>query len=1275
MVFRLLLPKTLLSVSLAVTALIANAQSGFFEPASSAQQARTAAPVTDNIRQFSTYRLRTADMRSYLAKAPLEFAPNSTALRLDIPLPNGTVEPFAMLESPILAPAIAAQHPEIKTYTGRGQSHANYTIRLSFTSSGFDAIILGVNGDAVYYTKASANPTESLYRTYFARDVKAPDVVKPFGTQGNKCGTTGPAETVGPDNGRGARLNSAQNNTGTTLRTFRLAVAVTGEFTQRAPYSGNVTAAFNGLIGYVNRMNAVYRRELAVAFTLVTGENTVYADPATDPYTNTNQITMLAENQTNLDNATVLGSANYDVGHVLSFEGGSGGGIAASPSICSSSQKAQGVSGIGDGSFAPIFDDQLLSHEIGHQFGMSHSFNSSIPVCTTREAATSVEPGAGATIMSYGFTCSGMAGNDNYENTFQPFLNFHTANYQQAVNTINANSCFTSGALANAVPVIGTFPVNTTIPRSTPFELTGAATDADGQTLSYQWEGTNIGTETPTGTTLADRTKPPFFRSYTPVATGTRTFPRLAAILNGTNNAVGDKLPSVGIATTHRLTVRDDVGGLTNREVTVTIDGNSGPFLETTNLAGSYQGNSAQTITWSVNNTDQAPVNCANVSILLSTDGGMTFPTTLLANTPNDGTESVTLPNLTTSMARIKIVAVNNVFFDISNANFAIAEAVNQPPVAAVIGDQTGTLDAAFSFTVPAFTDPENQTLSYIATGLPASLTFDAATRVISGIPTTLGAATVTIVASDPASATASASFTITINSPAATPIVKVNSNDPSAAEGAPATQTTGSPQAKNSRAAANLPVEDSGFIRFERTNGTGTLVINYQVGGSATNGVDYDALPTSVTFAEGQTVLLSELDPIEDDIVEGDETIIITLIDEAGYDPDPNEITTTLTLKDNDSAPGSLTISSFVCNTTSAGLSSVNFVVGYAGGTFTPALPPLLIIGVTGNGQLGQSYTFAGFDANVNTLTVQDQASRSTYFTWDFRAACAVAPPQPPTPTGSLTITSFVCNTTSMGLSSVNFVVGYPGGTFTPAVAPLFINGVTGNGQLGQSYTFAGFDGNVSTLTVQDAASRSTYFTWNFRAACAVAPSQPPTPVSSLTITSFTCNAASAVSSVNFVVGYPGGTFTPAVAPLFINGVTGNGQLGQSYAFTGFDANVSTLSVQDAATRSTYFTWDFRAACASGARRGVEVAAPWQMSLLGNPATRDVTVLIDGAQGQALTIELLTTAGRTITSRQILPATTRHREVFDVAGQPAGLLLLRTRSDTRSQSIKVIKE
>lgn len=524
-----------------------------------------------------------------------------------------------------------------------------------------------------------------------------------------------------------------------------------GEFT--AEHGGTQAGSFAGAVGYVNRMTALYRRDLGVNFTLVSGTNLVYTNAATDPYDNNDQGAMLDENHNNCN--TVIGAANYDVGHVWGYVGGSGGGVAYFQSLCNAGIKGGGVSGEGDlSSYAQVFMDQLLFHEVGHQFGMSHSYNSSIPVCTTRNGPTSVEPGSGATVMSYGFTCD----TDDYFSTGAPqtgpVLQFHAASLAQANAYIaGGGNCFTSITPGNTSPDV-TVPSNFTIPKLTPFALTGSATDVDDDALTFCWEGMNIGTMTPNAGTLTDLTQPPFFRSYgiPDSAAATRTYPLLSAILNGTNNAKGDKLPFSGYCNDASpdgsRQQRDWRRGFFCRCYRYGKSRNRAIFRND-QPCGSYPALSTQTITWSVNGTSAAT---PNVKISLSTDGGLTFPITLLASTSNDGSELVTLPNNPTTTARIKVEAVGNIFFDISNVNFTIT------PAAVV----TCPANSAVCVNAPAFA---------LTGGLPAGGTYSG-TGVSAGMfnPSTAGVGMHTITYTNGGSCT----FVITVN---ALPVVTCPAN------------------------------------------------------------------------------------------------------------------------------------------------------------------------------------------------------------------------------------------------------------------------------------------------------------------------------------------------------------------------------------------------------------------------------------------------------------------------------------------------------------------
>ncbi|WP_343487541.1 Calx-beta domain-containing protein [Allomuricauda sp. d1] len=90
--------------------------------------------------------------------------------------------------------------------------------------------------------------------------------------------------------------------------------------------------------------------------------------------------------------------------------------------------------------------------------------------------------------------------------------------------------------------------------------------------------------------------------------------------------------------------------------------------------------------------------------------------------------------------------------------------------------------------------------------------------------------------------------------------------------------------------------------VSLDQTNNTGAPVtVNYTVGGTANSGSDFTPLSGSVNIPNGQIDNEIELEPIDDGLVENDETVILT-IDSGSYDiGNPNSATATIL--DNDVA------------------------------------------------------------------------------------------------------------------------------------------------------------------------------------------------------------------------------------------------------------------------------------------------------------------------------------------------------------------------------------
>jgi len=609
-------------------------------------------------------------LKEKLKVAPLEDTPDAdrNAVVITLPTPEGTFHRFRIVDSPIMEQGLADQFPEIKTYMGQGIDDPTAVVRLDTTPAGFHAQVLaaggaggGPNQDRSYWIDPYTKNDTVLYTSYHKSGLR--------NTHGFACFTTGhfelPAE-LKKDNGFNDRTSGA------TRRQYRLANACTGEYAL-AVGGGTVAGAQAAIVTAINRVTGVYELECAIRLVLVANNTSIlYTNGATDPYTNNNGGTMLGQNQTNL--TTIIGSANYDIGHVFST---GGGGVAGLGVVCKAANKAWGVTGLPSPTGDPFYID-YVAHEMGHQFGGNHNFNGTGGNCSggNRNASTAYEVGSATTIMGYAGICSP----DDTQSNSSAYFGFRS--HEEILAYAASQTCSSNTATGNNFPVVDA-GLNYTIPANTPFALTPASSsDADGDVLTYCWEENDLGVaQGAVGGIFIDNGTSPFIRSYTGTTNPTRTIPNNTN-LRANTFAKGERLPVTNRAIKFKCTVRDNragTGGVFSDTMTVTSTTAAGPFVVTfPNAAGTQSG--SITVTWNVTSTNAAPVNCANVRVLLSTDGGITFPTVLLASTPNTGSAVVTLPTISTTTARVRVEAVGNIFFDISNANFTITPGLPATP-------------------------------------------------------------------------------------------------------------------------------------------------------------------------------------------------------------------------------------------------------------------------------------------------------------------------------------------------------------------------------------------------------------------------------------------------------------------------------------------------------------------------------------------------------------------------------------------------------------------
>jgi hypothetical protein len=604
-----------------------------------------------------TLRLDRVELQSVLSRAPMEFTQgHGGGIELPLPMPDGAMARFRIEESPIMEPELAARYPEIHTYRGQGIDDPTATTRFGWTSAGFHAIVLSAKGTA-FIDPYATNDTEH-YIAYFDRDQSV------AGREPFSCGVPG-SETPAIQLDPGAMNEVLEHRSGKLL-TYRLAQAADYEYVlfHSSPSPASKALAMSrGIIPTINRVDGIYERDLAIHMNLVANNDAIVFDTSADPYNNSDGGQMLGQNQTTCDG--LIGSANYDIGHVFST---GGGGVAYLGVVCNSNFKAGGVTGngapIGDG-----FDVDYVAHEMGHQFGGNHSFNGNAGACSggNRNASTAYEVGSGSTVMAYAGICGAQ--------DLQPHSddNFHGINLQEMIQFTDAgfgNVCDVSTPVPNQSPFVDAGPTYT-IPARTPFTLTAAGGDPDADAVTYNWEEFDLG---PAGSGTTDNGSSPIFRAFPSSTSPARTFPRMANILGG-SSTYGEVLPTTTRTMTFRCTIRDNyagAGAVDWDQTQVSVVAGAGPFAVTAPNGGEvWEALRPATVTWDVAGTAGAPVSTATVDILVSGDGGQTFQP-LAPGVPIDGEEAVLAPSIESSQARIMVRGGGNIFFDVSNANFSI---------------------------------------------------------------------------------------------------------------------------------------------------------------------------------------------------------------------------------------------------------------------------------------------------------------------------------------------------------------------------------------------------------------------------------------------------------------------------------------------------------------------------------------------------------------------------------------------------------------------------
>ena len=602
-------------------------------------------------------------MKAALSNATNKTA-NKAAIEIAIPNKNGVLETYQVWENSNMDPILQAQFPNIRAYVGKGITDKTANINFSLSPQGFQTMVFRPNGQMEFIESYDKEAT--AYVLFSSKNR-------------NKGRLPFECNTVDTElNQRLLNLSTIANRSSNKVyKTMRLALSCTGEY--GVAFGGTVAGALAAMNATMTRVNGVFENDLALHLYIIANNTAViYTNATTDPYSAAASMSSWnAELQNTL--TSVIGAANYDIGHLFGASGG-GGNAGCIGCVCSDAQKGSGITSPGSGlPSGDTFDIDYVAHELGHQLGGNHSFTHGY-----EGTIAQVEPGGGSTIMGY-------AGITSYNVQANSDAIFAYKNIYQIQTNLATKTCLTSVATANNTPVVNA-GLDYTIPKGTPFILTGSATDADASdVLTYTWEQNDLGTSATTTTTsrvLATKAIGPTFRIFAPSTSSVRFLPELSRVVNATqtvtvsSNTYWETVSTVARPLNFTLTARDNqvsAGQTGTDAMLVTVSGTTGPFLVTSQATTgiSYAQGSSQTITWDVaSTTTLAGAATVDIVLLSNINGNSATFTPLATGVLNNGTVSVVIPSGVISAAcRFMVKASGNIFYAINSKSFSIYSA------------------------------------------------------------------------------------------------------------------------------------------------------------------------------------------------------------------------------------------------------------------------------------------------------------------------------------------------------------------------------------------------------------------------------------------------------------------------------------------------------------------------------------------------------------------------------------------------------------------------